>query len=190
MSKNYIILLYGVSATGKTTLARKLSKTLKVPHIGPDDIKECLYKQGHEDRSKSAAKLSSAASFDACIAIVEQFAINGESIILESHPKVDFSKLIDAVRENQANLIKIWCQVSDENLRRDRYNYRINSGQRHPGHRDTPHEHTDKEPHIPYEPPLRPDIIADSVFPADKLYDQLLAKLSEFGVMRSGIENE
>ena len=41
--QSLLILIYGFSCTGKTTLAKKIAKRYSLPLISRDDIKESLY---------------------------------------------------------------------------------------------------------------------------------------------------
>jgi cytidylate kinase len=134
--KPILILISGFSCTGKTTLARKISKRYSLPLIGRDDIKESLYNSlGYSNREWST-KLG-VASYNLLYLFIEQLLANQQSLIIESNFKseIDTAKLLNFKNKYQFNCLQIYCYTSVE-IAIQRFKNRSISGERHPGHVD------------------------------------------------------
>lgn len=132
MRRPVIVLLYGKSATGKTVLARRLSKDLAMPHLGLDDIKEVLYDNGL--LAAADESFANEVAFAAAVDIARRCVRNGVSIVFDLHIKEDLTILRDAMAQH-AKLIAVKL-VCSKSVRFKRYNQRIRSGSRHPDHCD------------------------------------------------------
>jgi len=131
-----LIIVNGLPATGKSTIAKSISSELDIPMIGKDDIKEFLFDTlGVKDRkwSTTLGKASSNALYN----IADILLADGHSIIIESAFFVDYTKpKIDSLVEKYHPIvIEVYCSASQE-IRRQRFINRAESGQRHVGHVD------------------------------------------------------
>jgi predicted kinase len=80
-----LVLIYGKSATGKTTLVQKLSRDLQIPGIGLDDIKEVMYDRNFREENPQLARLINQAAFEALTAIARRYISGGNSLIIDVH---------------------------------------------------------------------------------------------------------
>ena len=89
--KARLILINGLAATGKTTIAKEISAKTSIPLITKDDIKELFYdKLGTNTRDYSS--LLGAASFETLYIIAQTFLSNGQSVIIECPFITKFAK--------------------------------------------------------------------------------------------------
>lgn len=141
-----LIIINGLPATGKTTIARPLCEKLNLPLIAKDDIKEFLFeKLGTKDRewSKMLGKSSSKFLYE----LLETLLANGCSVIIESAFEVAFAKpVIESLAEKyKPDIFEIYCRT-EKDIRRKRFVARNESGLRHIGHSDHSNYLTDEEP--------------------------------------------
>lgn len=136
MSTNFLIIISGHPATGKTTLGRKLSEFLKIPFLGRDDIKESLFDSLGSDDREWSRKLGGA-SFKLLWQLAESMLMVGAPVIIETyfHGQVDREKFIELKHEYDCHFIEINCKA-DKQVRFARFKERNESGNRHPGHVD------------------------------------------------------
>ncbi|HEX8389921.1 MAG TPA: AAA family ATPase [Candidatus Saccharimonadales bacterium] len=131
-----LIIVNGLPATGKTLLSSQLSKSLDIPKIGKDDIKEFLFdKLGVRDREWSRSL--GMASNDILYQLTDTLLSRDESLIVENafeyqFAKPKFEKLID---KYNPEVYEIYC-LTDKDVRRKRFVDRNESGERHVGHND------------------------------------------------------
>ncbi len=152
----HLIVIHGMPATGKTTLARQLAKDLGLPQIGKDDIKELLFDRmgvGDREWSRTLGIATSEMLYPLLITLLK----TGQSLIVESafDHKFTVQRLAEIVRDTQASCIEIYCTV-DGHERRRRFIERNESGARHPGHVDATNydassEETDKRTYAPLD---------------------------------------
>ncbi len=134
--KSTIVIFTGLPGTGKTSLSRQISKSLRVPLIAKDDIKEIMYdKIGWSDKEFSG-KLARA-TLEIMNYVTTQHLESGDSIILESNysPKLASEKFKEWQTNYGCKIIQIVCQTEVEVLAK-RYFDRQNTN-RHPGHLDS-----------------------------------------------------
>lgn len=131
MSK--LIIVCGLPGSGKTTLAKALSKEEKIACICKDSIKEPLYKSLNCSTLEDSKKIGKP-SVDIMLALAEEQIINGIDIIIESPFNfVDDYPLFESWRKQyELDLYSIICSI-DYNSRRERFISR----DRHDAHHDT-----------------------------------------------------
>ncbi len=131
-----LLIVTGAPATGKTTLARRLSGDLSLPLFTKDDIKERLYDcLGVGDRVFSQ-KFGIASTYllyhimEACLSV-------GKSLAIESnfHAERSSQELLTLAERYPFRPVQILCWA-DEGVLRARYRSRSGSQERHPGHVD------------------------------------------------------
>jgi predicted kinase len=127
-----VIIFCGLSGTGKTTLARAVSRELNIVCIGKDDLKENMYDLYQGDSLKESNFHGQQSAF-LLNALAEKNIQNGVDIILESpfnHP--DNPKLFQEwVSKFGAQLKIIVCSIAeDERLKR------VTTRERHASHHD------------------------------------------------------
>jgi len=83
MSRSLVI-VGGAPATGKTTLARELGRSLELPVITKDDIKEALaapFQTGDRDWSRQLG----VAAYSVLFAVAHRVLAGGQGLVLESN---------------------------------------------------------------------------------------------------------
>ena len=136
MSSNYLVVVGGPPASGKTTIAKQLSKDFATPLLTKDAIKELLFDNlGWSDREWSR-KLG-ATTYKLMDQMTETELEAGRSIILESNfkPKLDSEKFQQWQKRYDLRIFQVFCSAPPEVLLA-RFKDRVESGSRHPGHVD------------------------------------------------------
>jgi predicted kinase len=131
-----IILVSGLSCTGKTTLAKQISKRLNLPYFSKDMFKETLFDRlGIKDRAWSQSL--GRASYDLLYLIARNLVSRQLSLILESNfkPQYDRPRLQQLQSEFPLRFLEILC-FADGQILFQRFKDRALSGLRHPGHVD------------------------------------------------------
>ena len=131
-----LILISGLSCTGKSTLAEKISKEYQLPYFSKDMFKELLFDRlGYSDRTWS--KKLGGASYGIIYKITENLSKTGQSFILESDfkPEIDRQALLDLHKKYPFRVVEILC-FADGKVLFGRFKKRAESGLRHPGHVD------------------------------------------------------
>ena len=132
----WLIIVTGLPATGKSTLATWLGKQLAIPFIHKDAIKEILFDVlGWSDRAWS--QKIGAASIELLYYFAQMSLMAGKSIIIENtfRPDLASAKLSALARQANAGTIQIICRASTEVVYQ-RFQQRAEAGLRHPGHVD------------------------------------------------------
>jgi predicted kinase len=126
-----LVIILGSPATGKTTLAGRLSRDLALPHLCKDDVKEALFDVlGCADRARS--RLLSEASFTTLVRLARTQLGAGLSCIIEGNWRALHTPLLAAVlEETRARTAQIWCAAQPQEIVQ-----RFTSRQRHAGHLD------------------------------------------------------
>lgn len=129
-----LVLITGLSCTGKTTLGRRIAQEFCLPFNSMDDIKELLFDsigwQGHDSRHVARA------SYALLYHFVELQLQAGQSLIVESNFDPASSEPLLRLKEQYAcEPLIIHCLTSGDVLFQ-RFKDRLESQQRHPGHRD------------------------------------------------------
>ncbi|WP_127717948.1 AAA family ATPase [Halobacteriovorax sp. HLS] len=134
--KTLLILISGLSCTGKTSIAKQLSVHFKLPLFGRDCIKESLFDSlGCRDREWS--KKLGTASYELLYKIIESQLGATNSCIVESNfnSKFDTPIFLNLQKKYKFSTIIIHCEAEGETLF-NRFKARSESGQRHQGHCD------------------------------------------------------
>jgi predicted kinase len=131
-----IIIVTGRPAAGKSTLAKWLSRELKLPIVSKDSIREELFDRlGWKDR-KWAQELGKA-SIDMMFYFAKAALEAGQPIIMDNsfHPPISNPRFQALKEQYYAESIQIICDSDRETLFR-RFKSRADAGNRHPGHCD------------------------------------------------------
>jgi predicted kinase len=133
-TRSLLILVSGLPASGKTSLAEEIGKALALPIFNKDAIKELLFDTlGWSSRDWS--KKLGAASMEVLWFIAERQARAGASIVLESNFVKAFAdpQIAKLRTELPVRVIEVHC-VADREVLVERYRKRAEDGDRHPGH--------------------------------------------------------
>lgn len=127
-----LIIVTGLPATGKTTIARYLSLQLLIPVFHKDDIKELLFDQLTAEVQTSSSLLGRT-SFALLELTAQRMLEAGNSVIIEgNYSQASYTdQLVRLAINFQADLIQVWCNC-EEVVRQQRFVDRHSS--RHPTH--------------------------------------------------------
>ncbi len=131
-----LVLVDGFSATGKTSLAKKLAKDLELPLVTKDGIKEILFDTlGWSDLEWS--KKLGGATYKIMFYLIEQHMKAGASLIVESTFRSEIARReLQKLRDEfDFAVVEVLC-IADGNVLTERFAKRAESGKRHPGHVD------------------------------------------------------
>ncbi len=129
-----VILVNGLPATGKTTLARRLPTHLRLPLLAKDAIKETLFDTlGWSDRVWS--RRLGAVTFTLLYMLLEEQLRAGRSCVVECNftPDYDTQRWRDLAQTYPFTPFQALC-VADGPTLYARYCARARSPERHPGH--------------------------------------------------------
>lgn len=131
-----LIIITGLPCTGKTTLGEDLARSLRLPFLHKDGIKELLFDTiGWQDRPWS--RRLSAASYGLLFYLAQTLLTAGRSLIVEANfdanaHTAEFVKIKDNCAYTP---LQILC-YAEGNVLRQRFARRSAEGGRHPGHVD------------------------------------------------------
>jgi predicted kinase len=127
-----LIIVTGLPATGKTTLARELAAQLRIPMLAKDAIKEPLLSTlGASDRAQS--RRLSDASFAVLFTMTHELLSLGLDVLIEGNFRPGEHEV--ALRASSVRIAQILCSV-DEPERLARLASRASDPARHAGHKD------------------------------------------------------
>lgn len=131
-----LLIVNGYAASGKTTLARALSRELRWPLVAKDEFKELLfYRLGAIDYKES--KQLGAAAIDVMFGVARELLVAGTSVIIESPllPRYDNARI--RALEHEADFLTVQVVLTgDPEVLFERYRTRAERGERHPSHFD------------------------------------------------------
>jgi predicted kinase len=131
-----LIIMTGRPAAGKSTIGKRLSQDLKLPIISKDGIREVLLDRlGCKDRPW--AQLLGKAGIDMMFYFARAEFEAGRSIILDNafDPTLSSPRFQVLKADYNAESIQVVCN-SDSKTLFQRFKTRVESGNRHPGHRE------------------------------------------------------
>ena len=187
MTRPILVVVNGLSGTGKTGLAKRLAKDLVLPVIGNDQLKEVLFDTvGWSDLewSNQLQEASSALLWSVTESVLEA----GHSLLIENAFKddIDAPRLRDIQARLEPRIAEIHC-YADREVLVQRVKERMERGDRHPGHgeQDKQTLHGEVIPNLRSDPdPLldAPDfyIMIDTAEVPDSEYEDLRGNLQAF----------
>ncbi|GAA2749079.1 AAA family ATPase [Amnibacterium kyonggiense] len=121
MRRQRLIVVCGLGGTGKTTLADRLSRELRVTCLHKDDVKAALHDAG----------IITPLSFDVFRGLAERLLANRVDLIVEAtwHDPADWGVLAEWQERSELDLICVVCSAD-----RDERERRIRTRERHPAH--------------------------------------------------------
>ena len=129
----YCILVTGIPAAGKSTIARKLSKELDLPVISKDDIKEIMFDDvGFRSRDEKVAL--GVAAMDIMYYVAEQFMKLDKAFILENNFEHSSKEGLYYILDKYSYKAITVTLTGDYEKIYERYAIRNNSQERHRGH--------------------------------------------------------
>tara|TARA_Y100001970_G_C14192907_1_gene836399 strand:+ start:818 stop:1390 length:573 start_codon:yes stop_codon:yes gene_type:complete len=132
-----IIIVNGLPASGKTTLANKISKELKIPAIHKDQIKEDLFDSLNLKPSRKLSQELGLKAFKVMFERLDQSLSQNQSLILEANfkPEFDNQKFKSILSKYPHLLFQINC-IADPKILFERFKSRSLEN-RHPMHCDS-----------------------------------------------------
>ena len=129
MEAPLVVVVQGPPAAGKTTVARGLARSLRLPLIAKDSIKEALF-DGLGTGDLAWSQRLGSPTFLIMLALVEESVAAGASVVVEAN-FVRGSEFEVRLAALPASFVQVHCSAPLETLL-ERYATR----QRHPGHVD------------------------------------------------------
>ena len=187
MTRPVLIVVNGLSGTGKTGLAKRLATDLGLPCIGNDQLKEVLFDTvGWSDLEWS--KQLQTASSSLLWSVTESVLEAGHSIMIENafDREIDAPRLRDIQQRLGPRIAEIHA-YADREVLVERVKERMERGDRHPGHGEQDKEtlHGEVIPNLRNDPDHlleEPDfyILIDTAEVPDSEYEDLRAKVQAF----------
>ncbi|MEI7425952.1 MAG: AAA family ATPase [Candidatus Moraniibacteriota bacterium] len=133
--KSLLIIISGLPAAGKTTLAEKISKKFNIPVVSCDQIKELIFDRvGRWDDTDIFDGVSNA-SYDLIYRIAENIMQVGGACILEAFflSQLADLRISNIQKKYNCEVLQIYLESDIETLE-SRYKERFLSGERHSCH--------------------------------------------------------
>ncbi len=135
MKNNYMLIITGAPATGKTTYGRKISQNLGIPFISKDKLKETIYDAITQNTllEYEEKRRIGSISYSILFLIAEELMMVGNSFIIESNfGKESISTIEKLALKYEYNTLTIRFECDLEVLHK-RFLARENMQERHPG---------------------------------------------------------
>lgn len=131
-----LLIVNGDAASGKTTLARALSRELRWPLAVKDEFKELLFDRLGAADVKESKRLG-AAAIDVMFSVARELLVARTSVIIESPliPTYDNARLRALERDAEFLTVQV-VLTGDPDVLFERYRTRAERGERHPSHFD------------------------------------------------------
>lgn len=130
----YIILIAGISASGKTTYARHIAEKLHTPFICKDAIKEKLYDVlQFETENHENSRLYGAASYSVFFHIAEQLMKADASFVMESNFTLYSAEIFSPLVQTYGYRTLTVLFDADAEILNKRFREREETDERHPG---------------------------------------------------------
>ncbi len=133
LPKPTIIVVSGPPASGKSTLAVRLSNDLGLPLLSKDHIKEQLFESLGSTTRRSSIQLGRA-SFQLLLSIASELYRARSSFILENAFRASDGEHIQSLVDGDI-FLQVYCHAPIPVLI-ERFSSRVTDGSRHPGHAD------------------------------------------------------
>jgi len=130
MSK--LILICGLPGSGKTTLAKELSKKINIVCLHKDSIKEKLFETQKGKTLEDSQRIGNE-TINVLFHLIEEQIKNGVDLIAEApfnFPE-DYSQIAEWENNYEVNIFSIICQIDSEERKK-----RFNERERHTAHFD------------------------------------------------------
>ena len=145
-----LIILSGLPASGKSTVARMLQAAFPFPIIEKDRIKECLFDtlgfQSHEEKRRLDA-----AAARILLRFAEDILVTGGGVILDNNFDTAAGEALRALQGRLSPRSVTVLLTADEETLYERYLARDLAHTRHPGHAVS-----DRYPPLPGDPEVTP----------------------------------
>lgn len=145
-----LIILSGLPASGKSTVARALQSSFPYPILEKDRIKECLFDtlgfQSHAEKRRLDA-----AAARILLQTAEVILVSGGSVILDNNFDTAAGEALHTLQTRLAPRSVTLLLTADEDVLYKRYLDRDLSHTRHPGHAVS-----DRYPPLPGDPEVSP----------------------------------
>jgi predicted kinase len=187
MANAALILINGLSGTGKSNLAERLAGDIRLPLINNDAIKEVLFDTLGWSDLEWSDRLGITSSHLLWL-VTRSLLTADQSLIIESafHAEHDGPRLAKVKEEFAPRVAEIHC-VADRRVLAERVKERAESGERHPGHGDQDEQalHEEVIPEVLTDPdPLleAPDyyIVVNTEEITDEKYREMLGGVQTF----------
>jgi len=134
--KSNLILVSGLPASGKTSIARQMVEQFSIPLICRDNIKEVMFDSLGYSNLEWSRQLG-IASWRILYHLIERFLAVGQPLIVETNfaPHRDLPKFQSLQATYDVHIAQIFCKTKPETLYK-RFHHRALIGERHPGHQD------------------------------------------------------
>ena len=133
-----LILINGLPGSGKTTLMHELSKRIGVLGIARDELKEIGYDiLGHKDHDVAWSKQLGLMTLLMMHKVAKNSFEAGSDLLLETNfnPNFAHQEIVDLIAGQDVDVYELFCKV-DPVLAKQRFVDRLESGNRHIGHRE------------------------------------------------------